>query len=283
MKLLSFAIDGVPSWGALAHGGVVDLAQRTGLATLRAALQAQVLGNLPSHIENAQAEFSLDQISYLPVIPNPEKILCVGTNYHDHRIETGREVPKYPVIFARYANSQVGHGEALVAPLESDQFDYEGEIAVIIGRHGRRINESEAWEYVAGYAPYCDGTVRDWQHQTHQWTPGKTFPGSGAFGPWMATRDEVPDGADLSLVTRLNSLEVQRSSTSHLIFSIPKLIAYCSTFTELEPGDVIVTGTPGGVGAKRNPPLWMKPGDTLEVEVGGVGTLRCPVQKEVNR
>lgn len=283
MKLLSFVVDGVASWGAVAHGGVVDLARRTGLATLRAALQAQVLGELPARLANAQADFSLEQIGYLPVIPDPDKIICIGTNYHDHRLETGREVPKYPIIFARYANSQVGHGEALVAPLESDQFDYEGEIAVVIGRRGRRISEADAWEHVAGLAPYCDGTVRDWQHRTHQWTPGKTFPATGGFGPWMATRDEVPDGADLPLVTRLNSQEVQRSSTSLLIFSIPKLIEYCSTFTELEPGDVIVTGTPGGIGAKRNPPLWMKDGDTLEVEVGGVGTLRCPVRKETAR
>jgi 2-keto-4-pentenoate hydratase/2-oxohepta-3-ene-1,7-dioic acid hydratase in catechol pathway len=151
---------------------------------------------------------------------------------------------------------------------------------LVIGKRGRRIAQGDAWQHVAGYAPYCDGTLRDWQRHTHQWVPGKTFPGSGGFGPWMCTRDEVADGADLSLVTRLNGQEVQRSSASLMIFPIPQLIAYCSVFTELEPGDVIVTGTPGGVGGKRVPPLWMKPGDTLEVEVGGVGTLACPVQDE---
>lgn len=280
MKLLSYRAAGKLAWGAVVPDGVVDLARRSGFATLRAALEAGALPKLPAMLEGKAADHPIAGIEFMPVIPDARKILCIGTNYHDHRIETGREVPEHPVVFARFANSQVGHGQPLTRPPESEQFDFEGEIAVIIGRHGRRIPEDAAWDYIAGYAAYCDGTLRDWQRHTHQWIPGKTFPGSGGFGPWMVTRDEVPDGADLTLVTRLSGVEVQRTSASLMIFSIPKLIAYCSAFTELEPGDVIVTGTPGGVGGKRVPPLWMKPGDTLEVEVGGVGMLVCPVRDE---
>jgi len=280
MKLLSYRVGGQNLWGAVVEDGIVDLSARSGFATLREALEAGAVHGLPGLIEGMAPEQRLDDVELLPVVPNPPKIFCIGTNYHDHRIETGRETPEKPVVFARYANSQVGHGQPLLRPVESEQFDFEGEIAVIIGRRGRRVAEADAWSYVAGYAPYCDGTVRDWQRHTHQWTPGKNFPATGGFGPWMVTRDEIADGADLSLVTRLNGVEVQRSSADLMIFSIPALVSYCSRFTELEPGDVIVTGTPGGVGGKRNPVLWMKPGDVLEVEVGQVGTLRHPIAAE---
>jgi len=281
MKLLSYRVAGTTSWGAAVGDGIFDLGCRSGFATLRQAIEADALPMLAGLLQNEQPEHRLDSVELLAVIPNPPKIFCVGTNYHDHRIETGREVPEKPVIFSRFANSQVGQGQPLLRPRESEQLDFEGEIAVIIGRRGRRISEELAWDYIAGYAPYCDATIRDWQRHTHQWIPGKNFPATGAFGPWMATRDEIPDGADLSLVTRLNGQEVQRSSSSLMIFSIPAIIAYCSTFTELEPGDVIVTGTPGGVGGKRTPPLWMKPGDTIEVEVGQVGTLRTTVRDDI--
>lgn len=279
MKLASFVVDGKSSWGAVVEGGVIDLAPLTGCVSLREALTkggnptvwAQaVAGRQPDHV--------LENITWLPVIPEPPKILCIGTNYHDHRIETGREVPDHPVVFSRFANSQVGHEQPILRPTQSHQLDFEGEIALVIGRYGRDIKEADAWHYVAGYAPYNDGTLRDWQRHTHQWIPGKNFPATGGFGPWMVTRDQIGDGADLSLVTRLNGVEVQRTSASLMIFSIPAIIAYCSRFTELEPGDVIVTGTPGGVGGKRNPPLWMKPGDVVEVEVGQVGVLRNPIQ-----
>jgi 2-keto-4-pentenoate hydratase/2-oxohepta-3-ene-1,7-dioic acid hydratase in catechol pathway len=174
----------------------------------------------------------------------------------------------------------VGHGKPIVVPRESAKLDYEGEIAIVIGRGGRRIGEADAWQHIAGYAPYNDGSVRDWQAHTTQWTAGKNFSGTGGFGPWMVTRDEIADGARLDLVTRLNGEELQRGHTDQLIFPIPRLIAYVSTFTPLEPGDVIVTGTPAGVGFKRQPPVFMKPGDRVEVEVSRVGTLVNPVVAE---
>lgn len=280
MKLLSFRFKGQESWGAMTAAGVVDLGKVSGYPTLLAALEHDALPELPAMIEQAGDAVALEAVELLPVVPRPPKIFCIGTNYHDHRIETGREVPEKPVVFARYANSQVAHRQPIVRPGVSEQLDFEGEIAVIIGKAGRHIAEADAWSHIAGYAPYNDATIRDWQRHTHQWIPGKNFVATGGFGPWMVTRDEIADGADLTLVTRLNGQEVQRTSASLMIFSIPQLIAYCSTFTELEPGDVIVTGTPGGVGGKRNPPLWMKAGDTVEVEVGGVGTLVNPIAAE---
>lgn len=282
MKLLSYRHGDKESWGAFAGDTVIDLAAafEGRFPTLRSALAANLLPQLAGAVERAPAGIPLADVSLLPVVPDPSKILCIGVNYHDHRIETGRDPSAKPVVFPRFANSQVGQGGKLVRPPESEQFDYEGEIAIVIGKRGRRVAAADAWEYVAGYAPYCDGTLRDWQHHTHQWAPGKNFPATGAFGPWMVTADEIESGADLSLVTRLNGTELQRSSTRHLIFDIPSLLAYCSTFTALEPGDVIVTGTPGGVGGKRTPPIWMKHGDVLEVEVGRVGTLRMEVADE---
>jgi 2-keto-4-pentenoate hydratase/2-oxohepta-3-ene-1,7-dioic acid hydratase in catechol pathway len=260
--------------------GVVDLGKVSGYPMLQAALEHNALPELPAMIKQAGDAMRLEDVELLPVVPRPPKIFCIGTNYHDHRIETGREVPEKPVVFARYANSQVAHGQPILRPRASEQLDFEGEIAIIISKRGRHVDEADAWEYIAGYAPYNDATIRDWQRHTHQWIPGKNFVATGGFGPWMVTRDEIADGADLSLVTRLNGQEVQRTSASLMIFSIPQLIAYCSAFTELEPGDVIVTGTPGGVGGKRNPPLWMKAGDIVEVEVGGVGTLSNPIADE---
>lgn len=280
MKLLSYRVKGQESWGAVTDAGVVDLGKVSGYPMLQAALEHNALPELPAMIKQAGDAMRLEDVELLPVVPRPPKIFCIGTNYHDHRIETGREVPEKPVVFARYANSQVAHGQPILRPRASEQLDFEGEIAIIISKRGRHVDEADAWEYIAGYAPYNDATIRDWQRHTHQWIPGKNFVATGGFGPWMVTRDEIADGADLSLVTRLNGQEVQRTSASLMIFSIPQLIAYCSAFTELEPGDVIVTGTPGGVGGKRNPPLWMKAGDIVEVEVGGVGTLSNPIADE---
>lgn len=272
MKLLSFFHDGKARWGALLDGErVVDLSHQ--FPTLRQALAADAIGAL--RLDGKQPTLALQEVSLLPVIPDPAKILCIGVNYHSHRLEMDRDESARPTVFTRFANTQIAHGAPLVRPPESEQFDYEGEIAVVIGRGGRRIPKANAWNHVAGYAPYCDGTLRDWQRHSsaQQWTPGKNFLGTGGFGPWLVTRDEIPDGADLSLKTRLNGREVQNTSMSLMIFDVPEIIAYCSTFTELEPGDVIATGTPGGIGAKRVPPLWMKAGDILEIEVGSVGTL----------
>ncbi|RDD69856.1 fumarylacetoacetate hydrolase family protein [Paracoccus versutus] len=279
MKLCSFTTAGRASWGLVTQDGIVDLGRRALAPSLRDFLAqgdlapaAALAGNPPDH--------AFDAVQHDPVIPNPDKIICVGLNYHDHIQETGREETPNPVLFARYAGSQVGHGQPLVRPLESDQFDYEGELAVIIGKQGRRISEADALSHVAGYACYNDGSVRDWQRHTHQFMPGKTFAGTGGFGPWMVTADEIPDPSALHLQTRLNGEVVQDTDLSLLIASIPRLIAYCSTILPLLPGDVIVSGTPGGVGAKRNPPLWMRPGDVAEVEISGIGTLRNPVVGE---
>ncbi len=279
MKFCSFTTDGRASWGLVTNDGIVDLGKRKLAATLRDFLAQGDLAPARALL-NEKADHAFDAVEQAPVIPNPDKIICVGLNYHAHVEETGREETPNPVLFARYAGSQIGHGQPLIKPLESDEFDYEGELAVIIGRQGRRISEAEALSHVAGYACYNDGSVRDWQKHTHQFMPGKTFAGTGAFGPWMVTADEIPDPAKLHLQTRLNGQVVQDTDVSLLITSIPRLIAYCSTILPLLPGDVIVSGTPGGVGARRTPPLWMRDGDVCEVEISGIGTLSNPVRAE---
>jgi len=282
MKLLSFQVEQEASFGALVDDRVVDLkrALRNKYADLREVLRAGALAELESAAKAGKTAYALTDIRFLPVIPNPSKIICIGINYETHRSETGKDPLAKPWVFARFPNTQVGHGNPLIQPIESVKFDYEGEIAVIIGKTGRRIARDAAWEYIAGYAPYNDGSVRDWQRHTPQWTPGKNFFRTGGFGPWMATRASIADNAELHLCTRLNGMKVQRATSHEMIFSIPELIEYCSMFTELEPGDVIVTGTPGGIGAKREPPLFMKEGDIVEVEIAEIGTLRNPVKSE---
>lgn len=282
MKLLSFRVGGVATFGALVDGRVVDMKHATGgkYADLRAVLAAGAIPELQQAAKTGGVSYAPQSIEYLPVIPNPAKIFCVGLNYKSHAEESGRGAPPWPVIFHRWAACQIGHDQPMLVPPESEQLDFEGEIAVVIGKGGRRIAQADAASHIAGYAPYNDGSVRDWQLRTNQWTPGKNFFSTGAFGPWMATRDEVGDDPDLTLITRLNGQEVQRASSKDLIFSIPHLISFCSTFIPLEPGDVLVTGTPGGVGLKREPPLWMKDGDICEVEVAPIGVLRSPIQAE---
>ena len=207
------------------------------------------------------------------------KILCVGVNYRPHIEEMGREVPDYPVVFTRFPSSLVGDGEDLVRPRVSEQYDFEGELAVVIGRMARHVQRADALDYVAGYCCFMDGSVRDWQRHTTQFTPGKNFEQSGAIGPMVAAAD-VPDPSELELTTRLNGAVMQQGRVAELVFDIPTLIAYCSTFTVLQPGDVIATGTPGGVGAARTPPVWLKSGDVVEVEISQIGVLRNPVRDE---
>jgi 2-keto-4-pentenoate hydratase/2-oxohepta-3-ene-1,7-dioic acid hydratase in catechol pathway len=285
MKLLSFTHNGTSSWGALdSSDRIVDLRQSAGslLPTLRDALAQIGLDGIRDRLraQNASGFLRLDEVSLLPVIPNPSKILCIGLNYEAHRLEAKRAETAYPTIFVRFATSQTSHGADIPVPPESSQLDFEGEIAVVIGRSGRRISQENAWDHVAGYAPYNDASIRDWQYHTTQWTAGKNFDGTGAFGPWMVTREDIPDGARLDLVTRLNGEVVQRGNTDQLIFSIPVLINYASTIMTLEPGDVIVTGTPSGVGVKREPQLFMRAGDRIEVEVSRVGRLTNQVAAE---
>jgi len=280
MKLATVAIDGRTTWGIIEVDNFLDVGAVlvSRYADLRAAIAATLAG--VADAKPKAAVTPLANLSFLPVIPNPDKILCVGLNYETHRKETGRTEVEHPTIFSRYANSQTGHLKPIVRPRVSTDLDFEGELAVVIGKAGRYISRSEAMGHVAGYACYNDGSIRDFQRHTHQFTPGKNFPDTGAFGPWMMTPDELGELAELTLTTRLNGEVVQEAQIKHMIFDIPQQIEYCSTFTRLEPGDVIVSGTPGGVGARRNPPLWMKPGDIVEVEVERLGVLRNPVEDE---
>ncbi|MCR0984987.1 fumarylacetoacetate hydrolase family protein [Roseomonas populi] len=281
MKLVSFEADGGQGFGAVEGDVVADLtAAFEGRATgLRGLLAAGLLEEARTTAAGAPRR-PLSGLRLLPVIPDPDKIICVGLNYRDHVAETGRTETANPALFGRYAGSQVGHGQPLVRPKVSERFDYEGELAVVIGTEGRHVAEADALKHVAGYSCYNEGSVRDWQLHTTQFLAGKTFAGTGGFGPWLVTTDEIPDPSKLMLETRLNGEVVQHTTTDLLITSVPRLIAYISTILPLLPGDVIVSGTPGGVGAKRNPPLWMQPGDVAEVEISGIGTLRNPVVQE---
>lgn len=283
MKLISYQHNGTDSYGAVVGDRVVELRRAFGerAADLKALIAAGLLGEA-ARVVAAAAEPGpkLDEVRLLPVIPNPGKIVCVGLNYGEHVRETGREITEQPTLFLRVAESQLAHGEDIVLPPESTKLDYEGEIAVVIGKAGRRIAEQDAWDHIAGYACYNDGSIRDWQSATPQWTAGKNFWRTGGFGPWLVTRDEIRDGQVMTLVTRLNGQEMQRTTTDKLIHSIPRQIAHISAFTPLAAGDVIVTGTPGGVGAKRTPPVWMKPGDIVEIEVDAIGILRNGIRAE---
>ncbi|WBL76639.1 fumarylacetoacetate hydrolase family protein [Bradyrhizobium xenonodulans] len=280
MKLTTVAIDGRTTWGIVEGDTFLDVGTVLGTryADLKAAIGSGLAG--VADARSAAAAVPVSKVVWLPVIPNPDKILCVGLNYETHRKETGRAEVDHPTIFSRYANSQTGHLRPIVRPRVSTHLDFEGELAVIIGKAGRYITRDDAMNHVVGYACYNDGSIRDFQRHTHQFTPGKNFPDTGAFGPWMMTPDELGPLDELKLQTRLNGQVMQEARIKQMIFDIPRQIEYCSTFTRLEPGDVIVSGTPGGVGARREPPLWMKPGDVVEIEVERLGVLRNVVEDE---
>ena len=285
MRLMSFTIDGRASFGLAAGNGVIDAGKRLD-GEFRGLRDALVAGALPAlrRLEQTKPDYALTDVEFLPVIPDAAaKLLCIGINYLPHIKEMGRERPDYPVVFVRFQDSIVGHGEALQLPIGSVQLDWEGELAVIIGKRARRVSRAQALDYVAGYACFNDGSVRDYQRHSQQFTPGKNFHASGSFGPWLVTTDEVPDPRELRLRTRLNGEVMQDESVGELCFDVSQLIEYCSTWSQLEPGDVIVTGTPGGVGAGRKPPLWMKAGDTVEVEITGLGVLRNSIVDESAR
>jgi 2-keto-4-pentenoate hydratase/2-oxohepta-3-ene-1,7-dioic acid hydratase in catechol pathway len=281
MRLASFHAEGTQSWGLVEGDAVVDVGAvlRDRFADLKAVIAADSLRTVAEVAAQAK-RIPLSEITWLPVIPNPDKILCIGLNYENHRQETGRAVVENPTVFGRFANSQIGHLADIIRPRVSTDLDYEGELAVIIGKGGRYISQEESWSHIAGYAPYNEGSVRDFQWHTHQFTPGKNFPGTGAFGPWMMTPDELGPLPELRIRTRVNGETVQDAAFNQMIFDIPRQIEYCSQFTRLEPGDVIATGTPGGVVSKRKPPLWLKPGDIVEVEIDRLGTLRNGVADE---
>ncbi len=268
MKLLSFTHHARTSFGALQGEQIMDLGARWG-------------GDLATFLEAGEhpgfdADLSLADVTLLP--PLTQRIFCVGINYDEHRLETGRDPVAHPTLFVRFGSSVVGHGAPLRHPRVSERYDYEGELAVIIGRRGRQVSESDAMNFVAGYACFNDGSVRDFQRHTSQFTPGKNFDHSGAFGPWVVTADELEDPHQLTLTTRVDGEVRQHANTRDLIFRIPSLIAYISSFTALQPGDVIATGTPAGVGDKRTPPAYLRPGSRVEVEIEGVGLLRNTVE-----
>jgi 2-keto-4-pentenoate hydratase/2-oxohepta-3-ene-1,7-dioic acid hydratase in catechol pathway len=282
MRLVSFRHAGKDSFGVVIDQRVFDLAPYASEvgSSLRAALERNSLAAIEAIARDAEATLARASLEWLPVVPDPQKILCVGINYLAHLKETGRDAPDRPTIFTRFADSQTAHNAAIVRPAASEKLDFEGELAVVIGRNARHVKAADAFDYIAGYACYNDGSVRDWQRHTPQLTPGKNFPRTGGFGPWLVTADELGDPSTLTLTTRLNGEVVQHATTDDLIFDIPALIEYCSTFTELRPGDVIITGTTGGVGAYRQPPLWMKPGDVVEVEISRIGVLTNTIVDE---
>lgn len=280
LKLVSFSHTGQESYGVVTFNGVVDLGRMFGADApdLKTFLSKDLLGRVRAAADADAIAF--DQLTLLPVIPNPGKIVCVGLNYHEHVEETGRAVMAHPTLFLRVPESQTAHDADLLLPPETQQLDFEGEIAVIVGRAGRRIAAASAFDHIAGYACYNDGSLRDWQAASNQWTAGKNFSRTGAFGPWMVTADEIGPGEEMTLVTRVNGREMQRASTRLMIHSIPALIEHISTLTTLEPGDVIVTGTPGGIGAKRKPPVFLADGDVVEIEVDRIGVLRNRIARE---
>jgi len=282
MKFASFIVQGRTTYGVVEADQVIDLESvKTTFGTdLKQAIAINRLGELTPAVLAPLPRVALADVTFLPVIENPGKVLCIGINYATHVRETGREMPTYPMIFTRFADSQVAHLQPIIRPKASHKLDFEGELAVVIGKTARHVKAADALEYVAGYACYNDGSVRDWQKHTIQFVPGKNFPDTGGFGPWLVTSDEIGDPQDLELTTRLNGQVMQHTRTSDMIFDVRHLIEYCSTFTELAPGDVIVSGTTGGVGAFREPPVWMKPGDTVEVEISGIGILRNSIADE---
>jgi 2-keto-4-pentenoate hydratase/2-oxohepta-3-ene-1,7-dioic acid hydratase in catechol pathway len=267
MRYVSFTYDGRTSFGAMLSDSVLADLGSAEVSDLATALATQMPdpANAPT--------LDLSDVTLLPVIPRPSKIFCVGHNYEEHRLETDGPRVGHPSIFTRFADTLVAHGAPIIRPQVSTMLDYEGELAVVIGKGGRHIAEDRAMSHIAGYCCANDATVRDWQRHTSQFTPGKNFPSTGGLGPWLVTPDEIVDLDAVTLTTRLNGKVMQHDTLMQLIFPIPVIIAYLSTFTKLEIGDVIMTGTPGGVGARREPPVWMVPGDIVTIDIAGVGLL----------
>jgi 2-keto-4-pentenoate hydratase/2-oxohepta-3-ene-1,7-dioic acid hydratase in catechol pathway len=282
MRYLSFIRDGRASYGIHHEAGIHDLGARLGtvLPDLRTYLEVQALGGTPELPSQLITDCRPDDVAFLPPIPNPRKIFCIGLNYEDHRNETGRPKTAHPTVFTRFADTLIGHNAAIRIPSVSVEADFEGELAVIIGREGWRVSREDALDIVAGYACFNDVSIRDWQRHTSQYTPGKNFPATAPCGPALVTPDEMGELGALGIETRLNGAVMQRASLADMIFPVPELIAYISTFAPLAPGDIIATGTPGGVGFKRDPQVFLKPGDVFEVEIERAGLLRNTVESE---
>lgn len=278
-RIATFSIDGVTKYGGVVKDGVVDLSARFGkeFPTLREAIAAGALMKIAEDAARRPADHALDAITWLPPIPAPEKIICIGVNYPDRNAEykDGQDAPKYPSMFLRMPRSFVGHQTPLVRPRASNQLDYEGELVLVIGKAGRHIPESAALDHIAAVTLCNEGTIRDWvRHAKFNVTQGKNFDSSGSIGPWIVTADEIGSFDALKLETRVNGEVRQSDSTANLIFPFEHLIGYISSFMTLEPGDIISTGTPPGAGARFDPPIYLKPGDVVEVSSPSIGTLR---------
>jgi 2-keto-4-pentenoate hydratase/2-oxohepta-3-ene-1,7-dioic acid hydratase in catechol pathway len=276
MRLVSYRAAGAESFGVLRDEVVVDAAALLGVPTLRAALAADRIGELAGLAASAQPSHRLADVELLPPITDPAKIFCIGVNYVDHRAESGlTQPPTHPTVFTRFSDTHVGHDQPIVAPANSQQLDYEGEVALVIGKPiSTLLGDDEALAAIAGISCYNDVSARDWQLHNSQWTPGKNFSGLGSFGPWITTLDDIEHLDDVSLTTRVNGEVRQEATLADLIFDFPTILRYLAGFTTLAPGDVVVTGTPGGVGVVADPPVFLRPGDMTEIEVSGVGALR---------
>jgi len=285
MKLLSFQYQGVASWGAIVGDHVADLGRAfPQYPTLQSYLAAGRLANLAHDTAWVKADVPLAEIEYLPVITQPEKIICAIRNYHDHHKEVvaaglDRELSSHPPIFLRTWRSQVAHGQPILRPHCSDSLDWEGELAVVIGRSGRNIPEDQAHNHVAGYSIYNDASIREWQFHAKAIAAGKNFESTGAFGPWMVTADEIDPARPLELSTRLNGERMQSGSTKTMIFDCASIVSYVSQFMTLLPGDLIITGTPPGVGHGFKPPRYLKAGDVMSMGIEGLGVAHQQVVK----
>lgn len=282
MKLISYRKDGKPSFGAVVADQVVDLGKPFPAASNLAALLADpsLLEQAKAYAASASADYAFSDVQLEPVIPSPGKIICVGINYVAHAAEAGRKVGEHPVIFQRFAETLLAHNAPLLRPLVSKEFDFEAELAVVIGKGGAHIAPEDAMAHVAGYTCFNDASVRDWQFHTHQYGMGKTFRSTGALGPWLVTADEIADYRELRVTGVLNGEQMQEGTLSELAFDIPTLISYVSKALTWHQGDILATGTPSGIGFKRNPPIFLKPGDTFEVVISQIGTLSNPVIDE---
>ena len=284
MKLASYRVGDDPFWGAVADGGMVALSgEFPGWPTLREVIAAGALDQVAATAVGRAATHENGTYRWEIPIPSPEKIICVGVNFPDRNAEykDGQDAPPNPSLFVRFPRSFVGHGEALVRPRESEQLDYEGEVAIIIGQAGRRIRRADAWDHIAAISLANEGTVRDWvRHAKFNVTQGKNFDASGSIGPWLVPLQSPAQLEDIALETRVNGEVRQVDRTSRMIFPFPKIIEYVSTFTTLVPGDLILCGTPTGAGARLEPPVWLKPGDVVEVSAEGIGTLITPISND---